>query len=82
MGFPSHDVSRKFRHYGTTGLLLLDHDESLLGLVILDKVTRGTEQETANYGLHATLQAKRAEINHEIERVKNASSTYEGGDVS
>lgn len=43
-------------------------------LVILDRVTRGTEQETANYGLHSTLQAKRAEIKHEIVRIKNGSA--------
>jgi len=51
-------------------------------LVILDKVTRGTEQETANYGLHSTLQAKRGEINHEIERIKNTSSAHHAGDAS
>lgn len=44
-------------------------------LVILDRVTRGTEQETANYGLHSTLQAKRQEINTEINRIKNTSTS-------
>lgn len=44
-------------------------------LVILDRVTRGTEQETANYGLHSTLQAKRQEINIEINRIKNTSTS-------
>lgn len=52
-------------------------------LVILDKVTRGTEQETANYGLHSTLQAKRAEINVEIARIKNGvACQQDSGDAS
>ena len=43
-------------------------------LIILDKVTRGTEQMSANFGTHATLQKKRAEINAEITRVKRGLS--------
>jgi len=51
-------------------------------LVILDRVTRGTEQETANYGLHSTLQDKRQEINVEINRIKNMSTSSDEGQVS
>ena len=51
-------------------------------LVILDKVTRGREQETANYGLHSTLQAKRSEINVEIERIKRSTASSEMEDAS
>ena len=51
-------------------------------LVILDRVTRGTEQETANYGLHSTLQAKRQEINVEIDRIKNMSTSNHEEQVS
>ena len=51
-------------------------------LVILDRVTRGTEQETANYGLHSTLQVKRQEINVEIDRIKNMSTSNHEEQVS
>lgn len=70
------------------GLITVAAAASLFGgsqfarLVVLDRVTRGTEQETANYGLHSTLQAKRREINVEITRIKNALSAKSDGDVS
>ena len=41
-------------------------------LTILDRVTRGTEQMSAIYGLHTTLQAVRHEINAEITFLKNS----------
>jgi len=51
-------------------------------LVILDRVTRGTEQMSAIYGLHSTLQDKRREINAEIEVVKHVSAPKPVGDAA
>jgi len=70
------------------GLIIVAAAASLFGgfqfarLVLLDKVTRGTELETANYGLHSTLQAKRQEINVEIDRIKNTSTSNHEEQVS
>lgn len=43
---------------------------NLARLVILDRVTRGTEQMSAIYGLHGTLQEKRHEINAAIDKLQ------------
>jgi len=70
------------------GLIIIAVAVSLIGgtqfarLVILDKVTRGTEQESANYGMHSTLQAKRREINAAIVLIKEDGMHSRLGDLS
>ncbi|MEM7069442.1 MAG: hypothetical protein AAF478_11220 [Pseudomonadota bacterium] len=46
----------------------------LARLTILDRVTRGTEQMSAIYGLHSVLQEKRREINAVIDGLSDSNT--------
>lgn len=89
IGFGDVLYTHELALIGTVIALSLFSGLHVARLVILDGVTRGTEQMSAIYGLHSTLQKLRSEVNAEIELVKlqeaksvnNHNSTIKTGEV-